>query len=252
MMKADLPSLRALLAARTASIYPRILGEPNAALSSRAELRFGRRGSISVMLAGPKTGLWHDFENNCGGDFLTLLMQERRINFSEAVRFATDLIGRSIPTIPVSSRVSQMPAKAPDYALKIWNEASDPHGTIVEAYLAKRRLKLPDDIASSVIRCHHQLGAMIALLRDIKTDQPCGIIRTYFGTDGQKLGRKMLGRAKDAAVKLDADETRHSACTSARAWRRALRPAKPACGRFGLWAVPARSAASPCSAASRR
>src|SRR5208282_6039566 len=42
--------------------------------------------------------------------------------------------------------------------------------------------------------------------RDIRTDEPCGIHRTFLDSAGRKLDRRMLGRAKHAAIKLDADE----------------------------------------------
>src|SRR5262249_20355986 len=92
-------------------------------------------------------------------------------------------------------------------ALTIWREAHDPRGTIAEQYLAsERRLQLPDEIAGEVIRFHPAIRAMIALLRDIITNEPCGIHRTFLDSAGRKLGRKMLGRAKGAAIKLNADE----------------------------------------------
>jgi putative DNA primase/helicase len=47
---------------------------------------------------------------------------------------------------------------------------------------------------------------MLALFRDIRTNKPCGIHRTFLDSVGRKLKRKMLGRAKHAAIKLDADE----------------------------------------------
>jgi len=46
----------------------------------------------------------------------------------------------------------------------------------------------------------------VALFRDIVTNEPCGIHRTFLDSAGRKLGRKMLGRAGGAAIKLDADE----------------------------------------------
>ena len=48
---------------------------------------------------------------------------------------------------------------------------------------------------------------MLALLRDVLTDEPCGVHRTFLDDDGRKLGRKMLGRAKQAAVKLDPNDS---------------------------------------------
>jgi hypothetical protein len=47
---------------------------------------------------------------------------------------------------------------------------------------------------------------MVALFRDIHTNEPCGIHRTFLDNSGRKLDRKMLGRASGAAIKLDADE----------------------------------------------
>lgn len=79
--------------------------------------------------------------------------------------------------------------------------------------LASRGLDLPPECAGSVIRFHPALRfegatapAMVALFRDIRTDAPCGIHRTFYDPEGRKLGRKMLGRAAGAAIKLDADE----------------------------------------------
>jgi putative DNA primase/helicase len=47
---------------------------------------------------------------------------------------------------------------------------------------------------------------MVCLLRDIKTNEPCGIHRTFFDRyTGKKIDRKMLGIAKGAAIKLDAE-----------------------------------------------
>jgi hypothetical protein len=99
------------------------------------------------------------------------------------------------------------------FALRLWNEAHDPRGTIVADYLASRGLTLSNDLAGNVIRFHGRLkfdgahvGAMVALYRDIASNEPCGIHRTFLNGAGQKLDRKMLGRAKGAAIKLDADD----------------------------------------------
>lgn len=50
------------------------------------------------------------------------------------------------------------------------------------------------------------IPGMVALLRDVRTNEPCGVHRTFLDTNGCKLTRRMLGRAQNAAVKLDADE----------------------------------------------
>jgi putative DNA primase/helicase len=98
------------------------------------------------------------------------------------------------------------------FALRLWNEARDSRGTVVTKYLASRDLTLPEDVAGDVIRFHPALnfegslvGAMGALFRDVASNKPCGIHRTFLDAMGRKLGRKMLGRARSAAIKLDAD-----------------------------------------------
>jgi hypothetical protein len=87
----------------------------------------------------------------------------------------------------------------------IWGETVDPRGTIVETYLQSRGLALDTGLAD-VIRFHAATNAMVALLRDIHTDQPCGVHRTFLTGEGQKIGRKMLGRASGASIKLDGED----------------------------------------------
>ena len=53
-----------------------LLGKPNAALSTAAELRFGTRGSMAVNLV---TDVWHDHEQGCGGGVLDLIARETGI-----------------------------------------------------------------------------------------------------------------------------------------------------------------------------
>lgn len=50
-----------------------ILGEPNQQLSTAKELRFGRKGSLSV---DPVKGIWSDFETGDSGGFFDLIKQE--------------------------------------------------------------------------------------------------------------------------------------------------------------------------------
>ena len=118
----------------------------------------------------------------------------------------------------VANRSASPPSSADDQrdkieaALRIWRGSVDPRGTIAEDYLALRDLPLPVDLAGSVLRFHaalyfdgHTVPGMVALLRDIDTDSPCGIIRTFFDERGRKTTRRMLGRASAAAIKLDTD-----------------------------------------------
>lgn len=102
------------------------------------------------------------------------------------------------------------------FALKIWSESRSPVGSIVAHYLREYRGLVLEDGAASVIRFHGslyfdqgtRLPGMVCLLRDIVTDEPCGIHRTFLDRKtGEKIDRRMLGIAKNAAIKLDAQQT---------------------------------------------
>ena len=96
-------------------------------------------------------------------------------------------------------------------ALRLFEEAQD--GRALATYFAARGLAWSGDFAD--IRFHpaaprgraERLPAMVALLRDARTGEPCGVHRTYLRPDGSgKVERgqqkMMLGRARGAAVML--------------------------------------------------
>lgn len=94
--RAPPPDLRATIDAlvdRAPELAIALLGHPNAALSSKQELRFGTNGSLAVVVAGPKAGSYFDHENGVGGDLLTLAMHTRGCGFREALDFARDFCG---------------------------------------------------------------------------------------------------------------------------------------------------------------
>ncbi|WP_267423201.1 toprim domain-containing protein [Methylobacterium sp. GC_Met_2] len=97
-------------------------------------------------------------------------------------------------------------------ALAMWHTASDPAGTVVERYLASRGLGLPE-AGAEVLRYHAACAfgdqrppVMVAALRCIHTDRLQAVHRTALTPEGEKIGRKMLGPAARAAVKLDPDD----------------------------------------------
>jgi hypothetical protein len=101
-------------------------------------------------------------------------------------------------------------------SLRIWREAQPAAGSPVEAYLAGRGLTLPAD-AHEVIRyapsCPFAGGrtpAMVALVRNVITDEPQAIHRTALTLEGRKAivngrDRLALGGLRGGAVKLTAD-----------------------------------------------
>ncbi len=106
-------------------------------------------------------------------------------------------------------------------ALKLWAEATGPRGTIVETYLASRRLELPDNVAMSTIRFHPscpfgpgvRLPCMVAAMRSIETGAVVAIHRTALTEDGRKIDRKMLGPADGAAIMLGELDAERGALT---------------------------------------
>lgn len=94
----------------------------------------------------------------------------------------------------------------------IFNGASSIRGTPAWAYLVGRGVHLDENMDrvlrfSSILKLDGKpASGMVALMRDVITNEPCGIHRTFLDRDGRKLDRKMLGRAKGAAIKLDEHE----------------------------------------------
>lgn len=98
---------------------------------------------------------------------------------------------------------------------RIWDEAErDPRGSLVERYLNQhRKLDLPASVCGHAVRFHargpwenERAPLMLCSLRDIHTNEVVGLHRTRLDPDtGGKVGRKMLGRAGGAAIKLTAD-----------------------------------------------
>ena len=101
-------------------------------------------------------------------------------------------------------------------ALHIWIELIDAHNTIAQAYLNQRGLELP--AGKELIRYHRQCPlkdgvapALVAVMRDLETNDIVGINRLFLETNPYGLVKKikgmMLGRAGGAAMMLsDWDE----------------------------------------------
>ena len=91
-------------------------------------------------------------------------------------------------------------------ALAIWGTAADPGRTWVETYLNSRGLDLGDDLPGGVLRRHPGIGAMVALFRDIRSDEARAVSRTFLDKDARKIERKVLGPVGGCGIKLDADD----------------------------------------------
>lgn len=92
-----------------------ILGEPNQQLSTAKELRFGRKGSLSV---DPIKGIWSDFETGDSGGFFDLIKQETDtddpMGWLRQNSYATDTREQSGKAQKEVSSLSLKPASAPN------------------------------------------------------------------------------------------------------------------------------------------
>lgn len=196
-----------------------LLGEPNKALSTKRELRFGSHGSMSVDL---RRGVWFDHSSGVGGGVLDLIERERGLHGRERFDWITRhgfQIEQQAHAAPGAASSNKKPDDDKDKVRRagaIWREASDPAGTLVELYLTKRSVALPPDCTA--VRFHGccPFGtafapAMVCLVTDIITNVPKAIHRTVLDQNGNAVeieGRKKwaLGPVGGGAVKLTPDE----------------------------------------------
>jgi putative DNA primase/helicase len=193
-------------------------GEPNRALSTRTEMRWGRRGSFSLQLVGPKAGQWFDHELGRGGDIIALIKLERDCNFVEAWQWAQRFIPgstpRNVPTLRLvqaergDNHADELKELKLEWALDIWSEVQSLRGTLAEQYLRSRGIEVPDEVLDALAfhpAClwgSATAPALVALIRDTITDEPVGIHRTALTAGGHKIGRKALGLKSGGAIKL--------------------------------------------------
>ena len=213
---------RAALREVAPEIVMEFRGEHNRKLSTRKEMRWGAKGSFSLAIAGSKEGLWFDHETGRGGDIIEFIKARARLLVCRRARPCGAISYPNCET-DISSRPASRPAprqtvdddddeKRITQALGIWCEARPLRGTLAEKYLRSRCIEVPDRGArGSAISSALPVGvgtrpAMVALVRDIITDEPTGIHRTALSADGSKIGRKAARperRRRDQAVALD-------------------------------------------------
>ncbi|UXN62889.1 toprim domain-containing protein [Phyllobacterium sp. A18/5-2] len=116
---------------------------------------------------------------------------------------------RETPEIDVSMLVDEK--KRISYGLSLWAQAKPISGTIAETYLAGRGLTYEGE----ALRFHPSIKytntnafhpTMLALVTDSISGEPAGIHRTFLTSEGKKIDRKMLGRAKGGVIRLWGDE----------------------------------------------
>jgi len=87
----DWQAFDAELRARAPEIAAELLGKPSS--RSGREWRWGRKGSLAVVIAGARTGMWFDHEAGTGGGLVELVARTRGLSRREALDWTADRIG---------------------------------------------------------------------------------------------------------------------------------------------------------------
>lgn len=162
------------------------MGQPNQKLSTAAEWRYGKKGSLAIKMSGDKKGLWHNFETGESGNLISLIKKETGLTFKETLKYAINMSG-----IPLSKNdqyelttINEKSAdktkssainKTSDYAITLAKESLSIQGTIAEKYL--KEIRRIENIDCQDIRYHPKvytgkgekqkyLPAMLSIGRD--------------------------------------------------------------------------------------
>lgn len=132
-MEVDWEDFNAELRAHVPELVEDVMGP--ASIQSPREWRWGRQGSLSIIIAGAKTGVWFDHELGEGGGFVDLVAREYRMDRKAALRWTADRIGFDFAPHP----------HLQENAARIANRITKPAFT-------KTAQKLPDRAAMARIR----------------------------------------------------------------------------------------------------
>lgn len=189
------------------------LGEPNKSMSTRRELRFGRNGSLAVVISGPKRGQCYDHEAGAGGDLLWLV--QRDMGEAAGLEWARQWLGDhgAAPTPPVRNAPPVRDTSAEDAAreaekaekraaaLRLLEKAQPIEGTRAAAYLAARlpgvdvlSLLRPDVLRFLATHLHDRSGRCLPVMIAAVTAAPGGellaVHRTYLHPDPEMPPQK--------------------------------------------------------------
>jgi Toprim domain len=144
----------------------------------------------------------------CGG--LDVLAELRRLGLLERHDRDRPRLRRPIAPRPVRP---PDPDRG-DLVRRLWRDALPVAGTLGERYLQNRGLTLPADLSPRVLRFHPKCAfgpgvkvpALVVAFESIEpngAEQPVAIHRIGLDVAGDKIGKRMLGPVRGAAVKLD-------------------------------------------------
>ena len=89
----DVDRLNEGLKANVEELAKQLLGEKNHKLSHGNNIRFGKKGAISIMTNGRFDGLWKNFETGESGNLLKLIQNTTGLGFKDALDYAGSFLG---------------------------------------------------------------------------------------------------------------------------------------------------------------
>ncbi len=158
-----------------------------------------------------KKQVWNCRGCGRGGDVIDLVRHLDSADFSTACSTLTgsNTRPRVTPTIKPKAIVDEDDNSK--RALRLWEDAAPIKGTLAELYLRSRGLQAPpgDEVLRFYSPCPFGKSThpcMLALFRDIVTNEPRAIHRTALRPDGSKIDRMSLGPIGGCAIKLSPDD----------------------------------------------
>lgn len=149
----NLDTLQTGLTQNAESLCQRLLGDANTQLSNHSQLRYGKKGSLSIIKSGQYAGTWKNFETDESGNMIQLI-QAQGFSFKEALDYAGSFLGlfpepidifspweveKQVVAINNTITPDQKDFKAIARAEKIALESVPIEGTIADTYLTKHR-----------------------------------------------------------------------------------------------------------------
>lgn len=202
-------------------------GDPDKRQSSARVMRWGRKGSRTLRLAGAHAGRWWDHEADEGGDPADLIARETGADTAGVLRWIKEWTGGAVAPVDHAAiereraereRVDEADRTGREEAARrIWRTSTPIAGTLAHDYLVRRLAAdpvPPDVLAAGHLRFHADLRrpddlgggrgpALVALLTDPETGEGGGVHRTFLAPDGGRLAKRTLGRKAGLVVRID-------------------------------------------------